>query len=131
MGLVMGRMAFRGIILAGLALCGSMLAHADEGAIRTSLSSAQTWQSLATQTCVAQAPSNPYISQLKMPASQLQYTCGCVVRDVYQKLSPAERESLLQQMRQRQNMRAVGERIFARPDVKSTALTCSAMSFWQ
>jgi hypothetical protein len=116
------RKAMRQFVVVGTLLCASVFAHADDS---------HAWQSLATQTCVSQAPSNPYISQLKMPASQLQYTCGCVVRDVYQKLSPAERESLLQQMRQRQNMRAVGERIFARPDVKSTALTCSAKSFWQ
>ena len=117
--------------LASVMLCASMMAQADEAAVRTSMSNARTWQNLATQTCVAQAPSNPYISKLNMPTAQLQYTCQCVMRDVYQSLSATERDKFWQQMRQRQNMSAVGEKIFARPEVKQTALTCSAKYYWQ
>ena len=109
----------------------SSMAYADESAVRTAVSHAHTWQTLAAQTCVSQAPSNPYISKLNMPSAQLQYTCQCVVHDVYQTLSPVERDYLLQQMRQKQNMRAVGEKIFARPEVKQAALSCSAQYYWQ
>jgi hypothetical protein len=66
-----------------------------------------------------------------MPTAQLQYTCQCVMRDVYQSLSATERDKFWQQMRQRQNMSAVGEKIFARPEVKQTALSCSAKYYWQ
>ena len=131
MAVVVVATVVRRCCLASVMLCASMMAQADEAAVRTSMSNARTWQNLATQTCVAQAPSNPYISKLNMPVSHLQYTCQCVVRDVYQNLSRAERDHLLQQMRQRQNLRAVGEKIFARPEVKQTALTCSAKYYWQ
>jgi len=53
------------------------------------------------------------------------------MRDVYQSLSATERDKFWQQMRQRQNMSAVGEKIFARPEVKQTALSCSAKYYWQ
>ena len=108
MAVVVVATVVRRCCLASVMLCASMMAQADEAAVRTSMSNARTWQNLATQTCVAQAPSNPYISKLNMPVAHLQYTCQCVVRDVYQNLSRAERDHLLQQMRQRQNLRSVG-----------------------
>ena len=123
----LGIHAVLGVILAMI----SNLARADESAVRTVMSHAHAWQTLATQTCVAQAPSNPYISKLNMPTAQLQYTCQCVMRDVYQSLSATERDKFWQQMHQRQNMSAVGEKIFARPEVKQTTLSCSAKYYWQ
>ena len=93
-------------VLAGVGalalLATSAPARADE--------STSTWLGLATQTCVAQAPNNRYISSLKMAPDQLQFSCRCVARD----------------MRQRQNLQAVGEKMFERTDVKNSALTCSA-----
>ena len=109
-------------ILAGvsvLVLLGtSVPARADE--------STATWLGLATQTCVTQAPSNRYISSLKMAPDQLQFSCRCVARDMLKVLSSREREELIRQMRQRQNLQAVGEKMFERTDVKNSALTCSA-----
>lgn len=124
---VLGTSAVSGVVLAMV----SSVACADESAVRTAMSHAHAWQTLATQTCVAQAPSNPYISKLNMPTAQLQYTCQCVMRDVYQSLSATERDKFWQQMHQRQNMSAVGEKIFARPEVKQTTLSCSAKYYWQ
>ena len=88
--------------------------------------STSTWLGLATQTCVAQAPNNRYISSLKMAPDQLQFSCRCVARDMLKVLSSREREELIRQMRQRQNLQAVGEKMFERTDVKNSALTCSA-----
>ena len=109
-------------ILAGVGalvlLTASAPARADE--------STSTWLGLATQTCVAQAPSNRYISSLKMAPDQLQVSCRCVARDMLNVLSSREREELIRQMRQRQNLQAVGEKVFERTDVKNSALTCSA-----
>lgn len=99
-------------------LTASAPARADE--------STSTWIGLATQTCVAQAPSNRYISSLKMAPDQLQFSCRCVARDMLNVLSSREREELIRQMRQRQNLQAVGEKMFERTDVKNSALTCSA-----
>ena len=109
-------------ILAGVGalvlLTASAPARADE--------STSTWLGLATQTCVAQAPNNRYISSLKMAPDQLQFSCRCVARDMLKVLSSREREELIRQMRQRQNLQAVGEKMFERTDVKNSALTCSA-----
>ena len=109
-------------ILAGVGalvlLTASAPARADE--------STSTWLGLATQTCVAQAPSNRYISSLKMAPDQLQFSCRCVARDMLNVLSSREREELIRQMRQRQNLQAVGEKMFERTEVKNSALTCSA-----
>ena len=99
-------------------LATSAPARADE--------STSTWIGLATQTCVAQAPSNRYISSLKMAPDQLQFSCRCVARDMLNVLSSREREELIRQMRQRQNLQAVGEKMFERTEVKNSALTCSA-----
>ena len=99
-------------------LTASAPARADE--------STSTWIGLATQTCVAQAPSNRYISSLKMAPDQLQFSCRCVARDMLNVLSSREREELIRQMRQRQNLQAVGEKMFERTEVKNSALTCSA-----
>ena len=88
--------------------------------------STATWLGLATQTCVTQAPSNRYISSLKMAPDQLQFSCRCVARDMLNVLSSKERDDLLRQMRQRQNLQAVGEKMFERSEVKNSALTCSA-----
>lgn len=96
----------------------SVPARADE--------STATWLGLATQTCVTQAPSNRYISSLKMAPDQLQFSCRCVARDMLNVLSSKERDDLLRQMRQRQNLQAVGEKMFERSEVKNSALTCSA-----
>ena len=96
----------------------SVPARADE--------STATWLGLATQTCVTQAPSNRYISSLKMAPDQLQFSCRCVARDMLNVLSSREREELIRQMRQRQNLQAVGEKMFERTEVKNSALTCSA-----
>ena len=89
------------------------------------------WMGLATQTCVAQAPNNAYISKLNMGRNQLQYSCQCVARDMMKLLPENERTSLLRQMRQKQNMQAVGERMFERAEVKNAALMCSAAFYWQ
>ena len=109
-------------ILAGVSalvvLSTSAPARADE--------STTTWLGLATQTCVTQAPSNRYISSLKMAPDQLQLSCRCVARDMLNVLSSKERDDLLRQMRQRQNLQAVGEKMFERSEVKNSALTCSA-----
>ena len=109
-------------IMSGVAalalLTTSAPARADE--------SAATWLGLATQTCVAQAPTNRYISSLNMAPDQLQFSCRCVARDMLNVLSRKEREELIRQMRQRQNMQAVGEKMFERTEVKNAALTCSA-----
>ena len=86
----------------------------------------KAWLALATQTCVAQAPNNRYISSLKMAPDQLQFSCRCVARDMLKVLSSREREELIRQMRQRQNLQAVGEKMFERTDVKNSALTGSA-----
>lgn len=88
--------------------------------------SAATWISLASQTCVAQAPNNRYIASLRMEPNQLSFSCRCVARDMLNILSSKEREDLLRQIRQRQNLQAVGERMFERAEVKNSALTCSA-----
>ena len=85
-----------------------------------------TWVGLATQTCVAQAPSNRYIASLRMGQDQLNFSCRCVARDMLHILSSKERDELLRQIRQRQNLQAVGERMFERTEVKNAALTCSA-----
>ena len=109
-------------ILAGVSvlvvLSISAPARADE--------STATWLGLATQTCMTQAPNNRYISSLKMAPDQLQFSCRCVARDMLNVLSSKERDDLLRQMRQRQNLQAVGEKMFERSEVKNSALTCSA-----
>ncbi len=87
---------------------------------------ASTWVSLASQTCVTQAPSNRTIAALRMGQDQLNFSCRCVARDMLNILSSKEREDLLHQMRQRQNLQAVGERMFERSEVKNSALACSA-----
>ena len=84
------------------------------------------WLSLATQTCVTQAPSNRQISLLNMSAEQLRFSCRCVARDMLDILSVRERDELIRQMRQRHNLPAVGEKMFERSEVKNSALACSA-----
>lgn len=85
-----------------------------------------TWVNLATQTCVSQAPNNRTIASLHMEQNQLNFSCRCVARDMLEILSSKERDDLLRQMRQRQNLQAVGERMFERAEVKNSALACSA-----
>ena len=99
-------------------LATSAPARADE--------STATGLGLAKQTCVTQAPRNRYISSLKMAPDQLQFSCRCVARDMLNVLSSKERDDLLRQMRQRQNLQAVGEKMFERSEVKNSALSCSA-----
>ncbi len=89
------------------------------------------WMHLGTQTCVAQAPSSPYIAKLNLGQEQLQYSCRCVVKDMVTLLPENERASLLRQMRQKQNLQAVGEKMFERPAVKNAVLMCSAAYFWR
>ena len=84
------------------------------------------WVSLATQTCVSQAPNNPYIASMKMGGEQLRYSCDCVARDMLTILPRQERDSLLWHMRQNRNIQAVGEKMFERPAVKKSALAASA-----
>lgn len=109
-------------ILAGI---GMLVLLAISASVRAD-ESISTWLGLATQTCVAQAPSNRYISSLKMAPDQLQFSCRCVARDMLNVLSGKEREELIRQMRQRQNLQAVGEKMFERTEIKKSALTCSA-----
>lgn len=87
---------------------------------------ATTWVGLASQTCITQAPSNRTIASMNMGAEQLRFSCRCVARDMLEILSSKERDDLLRQMRQRQNLQAIGERMFERPEVKNSALACSA-----
>ncbi len=94
--------------------------------VATADEQSKAWVGLATQTCLAQAPHNRYIASLRMEADQLQYSCRCVAREMLGILSSQEREDLMRQMRQRQNLQAVGERLFDRSDVKNSALSCSA-----
>lgn len=97
-------------------------AHADER---------NDWLRMGTQTCVQQAPNNSYVSRLNLPAKQLTYSCYCVVRDMLHILSDGERQELLRQMQQKQNLSAVAEKMFERSAVKNATMMCSAASYWQ
>lgn len=115
----------------GMSVLFSGVARADDAAARHYAVYAQSWLSLAVQTCVAQAPNHPAIAKLNLDAAHLDYTCRCVVKDVFPQLSTQERDGLYEQMRRRQNLQSVGAQLFSRPEVKKTALTCSAAYYWQ
>lgn len=88
------------------------------------------WVSLATQTCMSQAPRNAQVAALDLSHDQLSYSCRCVARDMLTVLPIGERMALMDQIQSGRGLQQAGQRLFANSAVKKTIASCAASYYW-